>query len=212
MKKFVIFIAVIGSIYFIKPDLFSTLFSDGAFDVNGQPVVWLFTAKNCGSYCNDVIALLGKRKIDYQEFDVNTENGKKHLNLVGANTNIPLTVLGSNRVLGNKKFDIVSMLAEEYGDEVLTRSESRVMDSHFYEGGEPMVVMYGTSWCGYCKKMRSYFAENDIDYTEFDAEGSGKQAYNILEGGGYPLMYVGYRRVDGADIDQLERYMVEIDY
>ncbi|MDP3010703.1 MAG: DUF4124 domain-containing protein [Methylococcales bacterium] len=30
------------------------------------------------------------------------------------------------------------------------------------------VKMYATSWCGYCKKARAYFAANNIPYSEYN--------------------------------------------
>ena len=32
------------------------------------------------------------------------------------------------------------------------------------------VVMYSTSWCGYCKKAKNYFEANKIAYIEKDIE------------------------------------------
>ena len=29
------------------------------------------------------------------------------------------------------------------------------------------VVMYATSWCGYCRKARNYFKKNAIPFTEY---------------------------------------------
>lgn len=211
MKKVIVFTVIIGAIYFFKPDLFSSMFVNGAFDKEGKPVVWLFTNDNCGSYCSDVSKLFDSRNIDYIEYDVNGEEGKARLSDIGGTQIVPLTVVGSKQIKGNAIPQIISMLAEELGEEALTRTERRVMTNHFYEGGEPMVVMYGTSWCNGCKSMRIYFEKNNIDYTEFDAEGSGRDAYNVLTAPGYPLMYVGYRRIDGVDIKRLEKAMKDFD-
>ncbi|MFV2060445.1 MAG: glutaredoxin family protein [Gammaproteobacteria bacterium] len=212
MKKIILIAVVASVIYGFKPDLLSSLFTSGAFDEDGKPVVWLFTTNNCGAYCSDVVNLFKKRNIDYTEFDANSEEGKERLSEVGGKNRFPLTVVGSRSVVGNDKLGIISLLAEDIGEEILTRSEQQVMSNHFYEGGEPMIIMYGTSWCGFCKKMRNYLNENSIDFTEYDAEGPGRQAYNILEGNGYPLMYVGYRRINGADINKLEKAMSDLDF
>ncbi len=211
MKKFAVIAVVFVSIYYFKPNLISSFFVSGAFDNDGNAVVWLFTSDNCGQYCTDVVQLLNSRGIDYQEFDANSKKGKDLMKTVDHTNRLPLTVVGSQKVIGNAKPEIISILAEGLGEKALTRSERLVMQNHFYEGGEPMVVMYGTSWCGFCKKMRIYFEENNIDYTEFDAEGAGQQAYNLLEAQGYPLMYVGYRRIKGVNIKQLEKAMADFD-
>lgn len=41
--------------------------------------------------------------------------------------------------------------------------------------GKP-VVMYSTSWCGYCKKARQHFKRKKIPYREYDIEKSKKAA------------------------------------
>jgi glutaredoxin len=60
-------------------------------------------------------------------------------------------------------------------------------------------VLYGTSWCGYCKRQREYFAAHNVPFVNIDVErsSSGKLAYDTLQANGYPLVYVGYRRFDG---------------
>ena len=41
---------------------------------------------------------------------------------------------------------------------------------------EAPVVLYATSWCGYCAKTRSFLAEEGIAYTELDIESPPKAA------------------------------------
>lgn len=85
------------------------------------------------------------------------------------------------------------------------------MDNHFDENGRPLVVMYGTTWCPYCKKQREYFRSQDIAYTELDPEKSdtAKTAYTILQGGGYPLTYVGYRRFSGYQEREIKQAIAD---
>lgn len=54
------------------------------------------------------------------------------------------------------------------------------------------VVLYATDWCGYCKKTRQFFKDNNIAYVEFDIEKSveGKKEYNQLKGKGIPLVVI----------------------
>jgi glutaredoxin len=61
------------------------------------------------------------------------------------------------------------------------------------------VVMYSASWCGYCKKARSYFAANRVPYTEYDVEKSskGKRDYRKLGAKGVPVILVGDKRLNG---------------
>lgn len=61
------------------------------------------------------------------------------------------------------------------------------------------VVMYATEWCGYCKKARRYFRNNNIAFVEYDIEKDAvaKQAYDRIGGRGVPVILVGQRRMNG---------------
>jgi len=64
------------------------------------------------------------------------------------------------------------------------------------------VIMYATSWCGYCKKARVYFAENNIPYTEYNIEtdAEAKQTYKSFGGKGVPVIFIGEERMDGFNV------------
>jgi glutaredoxin len=61
------------------------------------------------------------------------------------------------------------------------------------------VILYGTSWCPYCRGARTYLAQHGIGYQEIDIDTpSGRHAYDMAGGrAGVPLMIVGNRRVQG---------------
>ena len=61
------------------------------------------------------------------------------------------------------------------------------------------VVMYSTSWCGYCKKAAKHFRKNNIPFTEYDIEKSAKGArdYKRLKGRGVPVILIGDKRMNG---------------
>lgn len=64
---------------------------------------------------------------------------------------------------------------------------------------QPAVVLYATSWCGYCKMTREFFAANGIRYTEHDIEHSSTalQQHRKLGGKGVPLIVVGDEVIKG---------------
>ena len=68
------------------------------------------------------------------------------------------------------------------------------------------VVMYSAVWCGYCKKARNYFNENNIAFTEYDVEKSskGKRDYKNMNGKGVPIILVGKKRLNGFSSSQFE--------
>ena len=207
MKKLLFLLLIVAAAYFSKPELF--MFSEkGAFDSDDNPQVWLFTFDDCGKPCDSIASMLDKR-VEYTEFNAYDEIGKQYLQKVGGSQGFPLTVIGKQKVLGSDTMKILSTLAEVIGSDTLTSSEQSVMTGHFYEDDTPAIVMYGASWCGYCKKMRNYFEENGIDYTELDAENEAKDAFATLKGNGFPLIYIGYRRISGANIKQVEQIINE---
>lgn len=61
------------------------------------------------------------------------------------------------------------------------------------------VVMYSTSWCGYCKKAARHFRQKKIPFTEYDIEKNEKAAreYKKLKGRGVPLILIGNQRMNG---------------
>jgi len=69
------------------------------------------------------------------------------------------------------------------------------------------VVIYTTSWCGYCKKAKAYFKQKNIAYTEFDIEkdASGKRDYDRLEATGVPVILYGGERMNGFSVKGFER-------
>lgn len=61
------------------------------------------------------------------------------------------------------------------------------------------VILYSTTWCGYCTRARNFFRKNNIPFTEYDVEKSarGKRDYQKLNGRGVPIILVGKRRLNG---------------
>lgn len=61
------------------------------------------------------------------------------------------------------------------------------------------VVMYSTTWCGFCKKARQFFHAKGIAFKEYDVEHSakGRRDYQRLNGRGVPIILVGKKRMNG---------------
>lgn len=51
-------------------------------------------------------------------------------------------------------------------------------------GAQPSVVLYATSWCGYCKATREFFADYGIRYVEHDIEASDPPTRNTANSAG----------------------------
>jgi glutaredoxin len=80
-------------------------------------------------------------------------------------------------------------------DIITTRKESK------------SVVMYSTSWCGYCKKAAQHFHKNNIPFTEYDIEKDKKaaQEYKDLKGRGVPIILIGNQRMNGFDAGSFDK-------
>jgi glutaredoxin len=66
------------------------------------------------------------------------------------------------------------------------------------------VVMYSTSWCGFCRKARNYMAKNRIPFEDYDIEKSetGKREYKKLNGRGVPILLIGDKRMNGFNVGE----------
>lgn len=161
---------------------------------DGTPIAQLFVGPGCGQACVEVEEILRTRNVNYELIDIGTPEGEKF-----GVTQYPFMRVGKQTVLGNSRNQIFTVLAETYGESVFTPGERMAMRGHFDADGKPLVVLYGTQWCQYCKRQREYFADHNIHFEDVDVESSSsaKLAYDTLQGAGYPLIYVGYRRFDG---------------
>lgn len=63
------------------------------------------------------------------------------------------------------------------------------------------VILYATSWCGYCRKTRALLEREGVAYTEFDIETSdeGRRRYEALDGDGVPVLDVRGDVIHGYD-------------
>jgi len=71
----------------------------------------------------------------------------------------------------------------------------------FTAHGQNQVVLYGTSWCPYCKMARDLFDRHGIVYKDYDIE-RNRQAYDEykrLGGAGVPLIVINGKRIYGYD-------------
>lgn len=68
------------------------------------------------------------------------------------------------------------------------------------------VIMYSTSWCGYCKKARRHFKKNGIAFQEYDIEtsSSAHRRFKELGGNGVPLIVIGDKTMSGFSADRFD--------
>lgn len=61
------------------------------------------------------------------------------------------------------------------------------------------VILYSTSWCGYCAKARDLMDKHNIEYHEYDIEKSPKarSQYESLDGRAIPVLLINGTVVHG---------------
>jgi glutaredoxin len=71
------------------------------------------------------------------------------------------------------------------------------------------LTMYATSWCGYCRRARAYFAQKGISYREVDVEASeaNQKEFRAYGGRGVPLFVRGDHRMRGFSAEAFERFL-----
>ena len=71
-------------------------------------------------------------------------------------------------------------------------------DTSIFDTGKK-VIMYSTSWCGYCKQAKAYFRAKNIPFTEYDIEqsASARSAFKQMGATGVPVILVGKQRMNG---------------
>ena len=63
------------------------------------------------------------------------------------------------------------------------------------------VVLYATSWCGYCKLARDLLRREGVAFVEHDIETSeyAKKMHKALGGGGIPVLEIRDKVIRGYD-------------
>ena len=81
----------------------------------------------------------------------------------------------------------------------ISRFVSPTPDFAAEHGGK--VILYATSWCGYCEKTRQLLFANGVDFFEYDIEASAKgyQQHRALGGKGIPVLLINGNVVKGYD-------------
>jgi glutaredoxin len=74
-------------------------------------------------------------------------------------------------------------------------------------GARKKVVIFSASWCGACRKAKTYFRRKGIPYIEYDIEKGkkAKQLYSQLGATEVPVILVGNKRMNGFSEAGFER-------
>ena len=192
MKRLLIVLLLAGGGYY-----YHTQSNSVSFDPNAE--VLLFTNEVCKKPCKDARKYLDRR-VSFTEVVVEQEgeNWKLFQDHGGKNT-LPVIAIGKSSLQGFNPMEVTTTLAQVLGTDALSNNERAAYEAHFDAEGEPIVVMYATRTCGYCIRAREYFEANNVAYTErdIDRSKSARRNFETLWGGGTPLIFNGYRRMNG---------------
>lgn len=78
--------------------------------------------------------------------------------------------------------------------------------SNFISASDSNVILYSTKSCSFCRKTRQFFAENAIEYFEYDIETSaqGAREYRQLQGKGVPLLLINSTVIRGYNLNAIK--------
>lgn len=180
----------------------------------GGGAMQLFVLDPCG-ICDEEAAALQERGVPFERIVVrdNTRDpGYIRFRDAGGTERLPLLVDGAQRYEGFQKHALAGFVAGQRGPTVLTPQERALMQHNFDSAGRPRAVMYSTATCGYCRAARQWFAANNVPWIERDVETDPSAAadFRDLEGHGTPLIFVGYRRIDGYSEEELARVVAAL--
>ncbi len=79
----------------------------------------------------------------------------------------------------------------------------------FAEQHDGKVILYATSWCGYCKKTREFLHQQNIPFFEYDIEKSeeGHKQYREIGGRGVPVLLVNKSVIRGYNPAEILKYL-----
>lgn len=203
----VVGVALVGVASLMVAALIDSDKAETRVQLGNGPKPMLFVTRECGSQCKQLRNSLSKR-LDFDEYDAfDGGAGAELYAQSGGDGELPYVVIGEQRIAGNYPGELISAIAIEYGDGQLGADERDALSRNFDRDGNPRVVMYANSWCGYCDQARDYFKDRDIELVEFDIEldTKARRDFDILRGRGTPLLYHGFRRVDGFNVPKIER-------
>lgn len=101
---------------------------------------------------------------------------------------------------------LVGVSLQSYSSWKKTRAH-RAEISQLAATSQPVITLYGTTWCGYCAAAREFFNANGIAYKDLDVEKSneGYQAYKTLGVQGIPAIVIGNDLIEGFDESRVRK-------
>jgi glutaredoxin len=208
MRNFIIFALIVGGGWYWHSKHYAPV---QALDESGKAAVLVVTTDGCGAPCQSAISFMRERGVPFSEKRLDTSGASEEVEYWrnASGNMLPFTLIGDAKVRGYSKSELVGALGKKFDDQYLTPDERRYFNRHFDTSGTPMVVLYGTAWCGYCAALRKDLRENGVNFVDIDVEKSGEfdRLTRVMEISGYPAVWVGYDRVHGSNFSAVKAAM-----
>ncbi|MCF2909406.1 glutaredoxin family protein [Pseudoalteromonas sp. DL2-H2.2] len=84
--------------------------------------------------------------------------------------------------------------------------------SAHYEGTDKPVILYTTQWCQYCKQVKSYFKQHNINYLSRDIESDDQRIetlFDSLQRADIPQIIIGNKVITGTNLSVVEKTLRE---
>ena len=104
-------------------------------------------------------------------------------------------------VFGTSSVDLPEEPAQGDVDSLVGISKSKPFESRSVTRAGK-ATLFATSWCGYCKKARTYLRRNGIAYSEYDIEKNpqARVAFKRYGDTGVPLLVKGDKHLRGFSV------------
>lgn len=207
MRLLVLIVVLLAVVAWQRPDIYRKAALSSGVSESSVPdgEVLLFTM-NGSKGCAAAREFLEERGVEFREMNVQvSEEARQMLADVGGGRGVPALYVEGELVEGFNRDRFVDVLLASQGDAALSPAERRYRNRHFDASGNPRVVVYGTEWCGYCKRARAWLEDSVLDWEFLDVEhdAEARAAYDALGAPGYPLIYFGNRSFVGFN-DRIE--------
>ena len=78
------------------------------------------------------------------------------------------------------------------------------------QGSQPSVVVFSTPTCSWCRRIKSYFRENQVKFKEIDVsrdEAAAKDMMRRSGQAGVPVTLINNKAIVGFDKPQIDRLL-----
>ncbi len=196
---------VLFSLWFFWLKAITTDISGDGFDEYGDPIVMVFTNKNCQQECSQILGNLRARKVPHEHYIVNSrlkDDDKYKLWKKYSKDKFPLVMAGKNTLTESTNTELIELLGTTFGNLYLTSIEKELYSKHFHEDGTPKIAIYCQSNNGICQQLNKKLkaAQLKFSYIEVDKLDNKNSVVETLALEKYPVIFKGYKKTQGTDV------------